>query len=371
MKVDDIPVVLDEDAASEGVNEFRQAAPGYLQELIEQVHGIEGLDSLDQLHEEDMKALAGGSMSADYAVRARGKWVVVKFRSQGAEAEAEALRAWKKAGADVVAVYNDGVIPSTKEKEHPVKFLVLEAAQDEKNELAPTAQDYLKDHPEEAKAIGQVMGRVLAAMHRAQDGSNYGNFADMWGSEENPPQSWNAYLIGYVDEHRQDLLDLGFTELKLKNLKRVLEKMGFPKNGVYLHGDFSTRNAMLVDHSPQTGNRSFQVKIIDPNPLIGQPSWDLAVLRNNLEFARRKVLHRPDNPDFQKELSVQRDIYDGVMEGYRESGGPDIDLQALDAAMLMQTLYLLPGKERKTEGENLEALVVKDTLFDKLEALAY
>ncbi len=372
MQVKDIPVVPTGSGAPEGLKELRQQAPEMLRILIEQIHAIEDIQTLDDLQPNDLKALAGGNMSVDYAIRVNRKWMVIKLRTSGAEAEAEALRAWKQAGANVVAVFNSGVLPQTEQTKKQVKFLVLEAAMNGQNQIGKTVKEYIKEHSEAAQPIAEKMGEVLAAMHTAVAGNHYGEFADMWGSEEgeNAPHTWNAYLMGYVDEHARHLRELGFTQLKIDNLKRKLQSMKFPEKGVYLHGDFSERNSILTRLQP------YQVIVFDPNPLIGDPSWDLAILQNNFEFAKRKLEHNRDDAN-QTQLQIEQAILEGVLEGYHKAGQGNIKEEALYASQLMQCLYLLPGKEKraKKEGrspeESLEALVIKDTLFDKLERLAY
>ncbi len=373
MKREEIPVPKSEQGVSNSLKGMRGKGPAFLQMLVEDLDGIEGLNSLEDLQQENVVALAGGNMSVDYAVQVQDRWVVVKFRSGGARAEAEALRAWKQAGADVVEVFNSGVLPETKHGDKEVKFLVLEAAVDEHDRLANTGKAYIRRHPEATLDIAVQMGRALAAMHRAKANHPYGEYADMWGSEEGKPPmlTWNDYLLGYVDEHHDDLIGWGFTPLKLENLKRALAALEFPDQGIYLHGDFSARNAMIVKTAP------YRIKVLDPNPLIGHPSWDLAVLYNNEEFEKRKLDHDPENGIYRSAHQIQKDILAGVLEGYREAHGQELDRKAIAASQLMQCLYLFPGKERRARnegrepGEDIQSMVVKDTLFDKLEWLAF
>ncbi len=373
MKLEAIPVPKSDQGAADSLKTMRNRGPEYLKTLVEELHGIEGLNSLSDLGEGDVIALAGGNMSVDYAIPVNGRWVVVKFRSAGAEAEAETLRAWRQAGASVVKVFNSGTLPKIEGQEREVKFLVLQAAMDEQNDLAETGKEYIKRHPGATYEIAVQMGRVLAAMHRAKASHPFGEFADMWGSEEGKPPmlTWNDYLLGYVEEHHDDLMNWGFTPLKIENLKRSLAALKFPEQGVYLHGDFSSRNAMIVAKDP------YRVEVLDPNPLIGDPSWDLAVLYNNEEFERRKLDHDLESGVFRSAHQIAKEILEGVLEGYEQAGGEKIEPKAIAASQLMQCMYLFPGKEKraKKEGrepvEDIQAMVVKDTLSDKLELLAY
>ncbi len=116
MKFAEIPIPKSEKGVSDSLKGMRSKGPQYLKTLVENLHGIDGLDSIDSLHKEEVIALGGGNMSVDYAVHVNGRWMVVKFRSGGARAEAEALRAWGKTGASVVEVFNSGVLPETRGK---------------------------------------------------------------------------------------------------------------------------------------------------------------------------------------------------------------------------------------------------------------
>ncbi len=244
---------------------------------------------------------------------------------------------------------------------------------DEQNQLAETGKQYIQRNPNATHEIAVQMGRALAAMHRAKANHPYGEYADMWGSEEGKPPmlTWNDYLLGSVDEHQDDLVSWGFTPFKLENLKQALADLKFPKQGVYLHGDFSARNAMIVSMHP------YRIKVLDPNPLIGHPSWDLAVLYNNEEFEKRKLDHNPENGTFRSAHTIQKEILDGVLAGYEQAGGEKIERKAIAASQLMQCLYLFPGKLRRAENEgrdpdeDIQSMVVKDTLFDKVEWLAF
>jgi hypothetical protein len=67
--------------------------------------------------------LGGGVDSATYLVRCPGRDVVVKLKSNGLEAEARALRAWKPYTPRAPQVL--GTVPSKGER--PMKYLVLAA----------------------------------------------------------------------------------------------------------------------------------------------------------------------------------------------------------------------------------------------------
>jgi hypothetical protein len=118
------------------------------------------------------------------------------------------------------------------------------------------------------------------------------------------------------------------------------------------------------------------VKIFDPNPLIGDPSWDLAILYNNFEFEKRKHEYNTRKKAYLTSYTRDKDTLDGLLKGYREAGGK-IDEEAVAISQLMQCIFLLQIEENKARKQNLdpekelEVMVRKDTLFDKVERLVY
>jgi len=371
MKVDEIPIFPTVSGPSSFINDNREKAPEYLRILIEEVGAIDGVTSLQELSQDDITTLPGGKMSLIYGIRAQGRWVVVKFRSRGGLAEADALRAWNRVGASVVAVMASGVLPAVQGLKEPVKYMVTEGAVDHQNQLAKTAQDYLVDHPEESKAVAVPLGEALAGMHRAVAGTGFGEFADMGEKKdgESTPQDWAGYLVGYLEKHTGDLLRLGFAPSKLEAFKERVGRMVFPKQGVMLHGDFSTRNSALVSHEP------YMIKVFDPNPIIGHPSWDLAILENNCDFSKRRVDHSRDRQELKTKLEVEEATLEGVLHGYRSAGGETSGSEAIATAQLMQCLYLLPqkvfkaNKRGKSPANDVESQVVRDTLSEKIDLL--
>ena len=366
MKVEDIPIFPNIISPSSFIDENRLAAPVYLQILIDQVAGIEGLRSLRELEKENITVLLGGKMSILYCLRVGARWVVVKFRSRGGQAEAEALLAWRRVGASVVEVLAHGVLPQV---EGAVKYLVMEAAVDLNNDIALTTQDYLIMHPEEARVVAGPLGAMLAGMHKAVVGTDFGEFADRGEKKEGEraPQEWSSYLVGYLDKHTDDLLRLGFSRSKIKGLSQRVAQMEFPRWGVMLHGDFSARNSVLVAQHP------YQIKVIDPNPLIGHPSWDFAILANNVEFARRRLACQPERPELRVKLEVETATLEGILEGYQAAGGEHCSSEAIAAAQLMHCIYVLPQKVYTALGkeiaDDLESQVVRSTLAEKVEML--
>jgi fructosamine-3-kinase len=371
MHLADIPIFPTVTGPSSFINDNREEAPEFLRLLIEKHAGIDGVSSLEAFSDGDITILLGGKMSLIYALRVEGRWVVVKFRSRGGLAEAQALRAWNRVGASVVCVLANGVIREAGGGKEAVKYMVMEAVVDPQNRIARTAQEYLGDHPEEAREVARPLGEALAEMHRASAGTDFGEFADMDEKKDGKesPQSWASYLVGYLRQHHRDLLRLGFPPPRLHALRERIGGMAFPGTGVVLHGDFSARNSALVAHAP------YQIKVFDPNPIIGHPSWDLAIIENNVDFSRRRLEHAPDRQDLRTKLQVEEGTLEGVLQGYARAGGEPCSGEEIAAAQLMQCLYLLPQKvfKAKRRGKSLandtESQVVRDTMAEKIDLL--
>lgn len=134
-----------------------------------------------------------------------------------------------------------------------------------------------------------------------------------------------------------------------------------------LHGDFSARNSVLISRLPH------QLKVFDPNPIIGHPSWDFAILASNREFAKRRADRCPDRQDLRIKHAVEEATWEGVLQGYQAAGGERCSEEAIAAAQLMHCLYLLPQKvytgRGNTVAEDLESQVVRESLAEKIDRL--
>jgi fructosamine-3-kinase len=272
---------------------LRQRAPQYLQSIIEHTRTFPALSSLEQLPNEALTAITGGMLSANYLLYLPDSGsVVIKLLFEGAEAEAEALQFWDKHGANVVKVVQAGTVPITQRTKHPVKYLILEGVTDSRGQPALTCQQYVAEYPSATLHVGRLLGHELAKMHARTSYRTFGEYADLPNAKA-PFKSWNAYLEGYLDVHHDYLLTLNILEADIERLRRVIREKKFAPHGRYIHGEFSLRNALVEKQRPLT------VKVFDPNPTIGDPSWDLAVLQNNHDFSRRKIEVAPNNQSYQ------------------------------------------------------------------------
>ena len=140
---------------------------------------------LDELPAEQVVELEGGVDAATYLLRCPDRDVVVKLKSNGLEAEARALRAWRPYTTRVPEVLGAGTVPSAGER--PTKYLILAALKNDAGRIVETAAEYLDRSPAGARELGRALGAELHRMHQALDET------DSPGSERTY-RSWSGYL---------------------------------------------------------------------------------------------------------------------------------------------------------------------------------
>jgi fructosamine-3-kinase len=270
MRLSDIPKPRIGRADAEPVKQLKRDAPKHIRALMERSIVFAELD-LKDLKPNDVRLLGGGVNAVTYLIRRQNDYVVVKFDLYTMKAEAEALEAWWHQGAKVVQVKSTGTSPLSKEsKGTRVRYIILEGVLGSANRPAEPAIDYVKKYLAETEKVGRFMGRQLALMHRATSRRTFGEFADM--TDLKPYRTWNAFLMSYVKYHTKNLKSLGYSDARIKQLKRLIRATSFSRTGRYLHGDFSLRNAVIESRDP------LKVRIIDPNPMVGNVLWDLAIV---------------------------------------------------------------------------------------------
>jgi fructosamine-3-kinase len=228
----------------------------------------------------------------------------VKLKSDGLEAEARALRAWKPYTPRVPEVLGVGAVPS--EGERSMKYLLLAALKNAEGRIVETAAEYLDRSPATARELGRAVGAELHRMHQAVDKTGFGNFADSPGSERTY-RSWGGYLADFFALHADFVRRLGIGEDRIQATLAFIRACPFVAQGRFLHGDVSVRNVGIFQYQPIT------VGLFDPNPLSGDPSWDIAPMVNNAAYNELRS-HRDGVPP--KLLGRDRDLLDGFWESY-------------------------------------------------------
>jgi Phosphotransferase enzyme family len=167
----------------------------------------------DELAPEQVVELGGGMDAATYLVRCPHRDVVVKLKSNGLEAEARALRAWKPYTTRVPEVLKAGTVPSVGERS--MKYLVLAGLKNDEGRIVETADEYLDRSPASARELGRAVGAELRRMHQAVDGTGFGNFADSPGSECTY-SSWSGYLEDFFGLHAGLVQQFGIGEDRIQ-----------------------------------------------------------------------------------------------------------------------------------------------------------
>ena len=277
--------------------------------------------------------------------------MVVKLDSGGLEAEARALRAWKPYTPRVPEVLGLGTVPSVGERS--IKYLLLAALKNDEGRLLETADEYLDRSPASARELGRALGAELYRMHQAVDETGFGNFADSPGSDRTY-SSWSGYLEDFVALHADFVQELGIGEDRMQATLAFIRACPFVAEGRFLHGDVSVRNVGIFDYQPIT------VGLFDPNPVSGDPSWDLAPMINNVAYNELRQRHE-GQPS--KELVRDRELLDGFWETY--PGG--VAQESLLTAQLVQAV--LQAEHRKDRLRQGQADTVEvDVIYEFIRA---
>jgi fructosamine-3-kinase len=322
--------------------EQSKADTEHISSILKREKLFPGFERVENLRPEQISVLAGGKNAAVYLVRAPDGQVIIKIDDQGIDAEVEAFAAWRKQGARVPDIYGTGSLSAASSNGKKLKYAVQKAFVTKHGVIAETCANYLAHEPHKARAIGKLLGVELTKMHRATTDRTFGEFADSWGRTV-PYRSWNNYLLGFVEYKAEYLKKIGVSDTNPQEVSEYIQQCQYVNKGRYLHGDFSIRNA-AVRFEP------LKVGIFDPNPVIGDPTWDIAVLFNNYEFSKRRF-----NAD-----GLHKDIYDRdkqLLIGFRQGYGRTINPGSLLTAQLCQAILQAESTEPK----------IKDGRLDKLD----
>jgi fructosamine-3-kinase len=305
------------------------------------------LPGLDQLTPEQVVELGGGVDAATYLVRCPGRDVVVKLKSNGLEAEARALRAWKPYTTRVPEVLKAGTVPSVGKR--PMKYLVLAALKNDEGRIVETAAEYLERSPAGARELGRAVGAELHRMHQAVDETGFGNFADSPGSERTY-SSWSGYLADFFVLHAGLVRQLGIGEDRMQATLAFIRACPFVAEGRFLHGDVSIRNVGVFHDQP------FTVGLFDPNPLSGDPSWDIAPMMNNVAYNELRQ-RREGEPS--KVLLRDRELLDGFWEAYPDG----VAEESLVTAQLVQAVLQAEhrrDRQRRSQADTVDVEVTDE-----------
>jgi fructosamine-3-kinase len=321
--------------------------PAYLRSVLTDAAELQELDSLKRVRPEQVVVLGGGIDAVTYLLPSPNRDVVVKLNDSGLEAEAEALRAWASYTPRVPEVLAVGAVPSTASDERPVKYLLLTALTDEDGRIVRTGADHLNRSPSSARELGRALGAELHCMHQAANRQGFGNFADSPGAERTY-RDWGTYLEDFFDHHADYVRGLGIGAHDIDAVGAFIRRCSFTTVGRYLHGDVTIRNIAIH------GDRPLRVGLFDPNPVIGDPSWDIAPLMNNVEFNERGQRHHGVPSEV---LLRDRQLLAGVWESYPG----EVTEDSLLTAQLIQAVLQAEHREERYGRGDTDASDVKVT----------
>jgi fructosamine-3-kinase len=322
--------------------ELRRGGAAALRWVLDESGQFPDLPGLDEMSPEQVVSLGGGVDAATYLVRRPETDVVVKLHSSGLEAEARALQAWRRYTARVPEVLGLGTVPST--GEHSIKYLILGALKNAEGEIVDTAADYLHRSPASARELGRAVGGELHRMHQAVETTGFGDFADSVGSER-AYSSWCSYLEDFFALHADFVQQLGIDDDRIHATRAFIRTCPVVAEGRFLHGDVTIRNVAVYSNRPIT------VGLFDPNPLIGDPSWDIAPMMNNVAFNELRSRRESEPP---AALARDRDLAAGFWESYPH----DVAEESLLAAQLVQAILQAEHRQERLDRNQTDAVDV-------------
>jgi aminoglycoside phosphotransferase (APT) family kinase protein len=186
-------------------------------------------------------------------------------------------------------------------------------------------------------------------MHQAVEETGFGNFADSPGNERTY-RSWSGYLEDFFALHADLVQHLGIGADRIQATLAFIRACPFVAEARFLHGDVSVRNIAILRYQP------ISVGLFDPNPLSGDPSWDIAPMMNNVAYNELRA-RRERGPS--EVLVRDRDLLNGFWESY--PGG--VAEESLLTAQLVQAL--LQAEHRKDRLRQRQADTVDVEVTDQ------
>lgn len=313
--------------------------------------------SPEEASPDEVVSLGGGADAQTYLVRCRGRDVVVKLNDHGLEAEARALRAWRATTRSLPEVLGVGTVPSTGTR--PARYLVLGALVNDEGDVVQTVPEYLDRSPGRAREVGRAIGAELRDMHQARCRSGFGNFADSPGAERTYG-TWSSYLEDFLRQHAGYVTSLGLRDQHIEKACAFIRRCGYVDEPRCLHGDVSIRNVAMLGYDP------IRVSLFDPNPLCGDPSWDIAPMTNNVELGERR--RRVDGGSPQT-LTRDRDLLAGFWESYPPVVADDSLLTAQLVQAVLQAEHRHAASDRG-ETDDLDVDVAHELIREVMDRMS-
>jgi hypothetical protein len=196
-------------------------------------------------------------------------------------------------------------------------------------------------------------------MHQAVDETGFGNFADSPGGERTY-DSWGGYLEDFFALHADVVRHLGISEDRIQATLAFIRGCPSVAKGRFLHGDVSIRNVGLLRYQPIT------VALFDPNPLSGDPSWDIAPMMNNVAYSELRQ-RREGEPS--KVLLRDRELLDGFWESYPDG----VAEESLLTAQLLQAVLQAEhrrDRQRRSQADTTDVEVTYEFIRTAVQRAA-
>jgi hypothetical protein len=229
----------------------------------------------------------------------------------------------------------------------PIKYLILAVLKNDDGDVVETADDFLERSPASARELGRAVGVELHRLHHAVDQAGFGNFADSPGSERTY-NSWSAYLEDFFVIYADFVQELGIEDDQVAAVRRFMRASPFVAEGHFLHGDVTIRNVGVYSYRPIT------VGLFDPNPLSGDPSWDIAPMMNNVALNELRDQRASEPP---AALTRDRELLAGFWESYPDK----IAEESLLTAQLMQALLQAEVRQARLHHNETDSVDVEVT----------
>lgn len=294
-------------------------------------------------------ALDGGVMSACLLVDDGSQPVVAKFSAYGTPSEGKTLQLWGQHDVKVPRVYDYGIVPSTENSDIPVAYTIMQAVtRRSSNELAPNVLSIVEGNRHLAHAAGNLIGIELAKMHTIQATEATVGSYNIIGEFNNPTSSWNAYLLEELRRGADGLNELGYSQAEIDKIRGALDSLPYDSELTYVHNDPAMSNLLAFDTDP------LDIRIIDPNVIVGDRHLDFAHLANRVASSR-EVSKLTNDPRHKEAHVIQATYYDSARQAYEDAGGRPIDDKLLVGAQLPPSIKAFNWFRQQQPSPRLEA----------------
>jgi len=154
--------------------------------------------------------------------------------------------------------------------------------------------------------------------------------------------------------------ELGIDDDQIEGVRGFMRACPFVSEGRFLHGDVTIRNVGVYSYRPIT------VGLFDPNPLSGDPSWDIAPMMNNVALNELRDRRESEPP---AALTRDRQLLDGFWESYPDT----VAEESLLTAQLVQALLQAEHRQdrlHRNETDTVDVEVAREFINSLVNRMA-